>query len=187
MFVVTEYKFFYIFYLLLVFYVVFSASYGKIEISCLIALCVTSYLGTASLLIYSICKIPLTRQFLDNLLGRNFVIIIKYLGLFTATKQAVKIVVPFAAVGVLDLVNDSESTYKASLNSDWCTDIYKQSYGVDRIRWPDKIKEEYIKEIASIQSDNPAGLVRTFGGYLHQSEMLGKITDALTGRHGRDR
>lgn len=55
----------------------------------------------------------MSRHFLDNLLGSQFVI--QYLGGFTASKQALKITVPFAAIGVLDMTRDFASTYKTSM------------------------------------------------------------------------
>ena len=119
----------------------------------------------------------MSRHFLDHLLGSQFVI--QYLGGFTASKQALKITVPFAAIGVLDMTRDFASTYKTSMESYWCTENYKQLYGMDTVTCHDKVKDRHLKKLAGIGANNPGGLVRTFGRYMHQLELFTKISDIL--------
>ena len=69
---------FYLLYIYLVAYGLYGGSISGYNNTHLVAFCIVFYLIGTIIELYILCKIPMTRKFLDNLLTKQY--IIKYLG-----------------------------------------------------------------------------------------------------------
>lgn len=62
-----------------------------------------------SISIYVVCKTKITRTFLDNLVGEDYVI--KYLGVCTSSKALIRIVLPASGIMAAEAISDIPSNH----------------------------------------------------------------------------
>jgi len=103
-----------------------------------------------------ICKIASTRKFLDNLLGKEYVI--SYLEKHAFTLPVVKFVLPIIAAGVTEIATTSFAFDKAITS---VKDNYDRAEPGPPSDWDSKTKEKYRSDMAEVRKTHKTGLVTT--------------------------
>ena len=158
-YIFSEYSVFYLFYLFLVMYGSYGGRETGFETSHYTGFFITSYLLGTSIEIFLICKIASTRKFLDNLLGKEY--IISYLEKHAFTLPVVKFVLPIIATGVTEIATTSFAFDKAIKAITSVKDNYDRAEPGPPSDWDSKTKEKYRSDMAEVRKAHKTELVTT--------------------------
>ena len=176
--------FLYIIYILLIIYGFFGyRQFGTYDILDVIAIYIVLYIVFNSFLIYAVCKIPSSRDFLDELVGADFVI--QYLGVCTASKLFIRAAGPLASLVAGEIATE-HSNYiimKGNINS------VMSSYAAihpDLSLMPEKSSTAMLKEMAAIRANNPTGgIITKWSNQLHTQTVVDTIASNVKSIWGK--
>lgn len=173
---ITEKTLPYCLYLFIMFYCLYGGrDTGVFKTSHYVSLFFVMYIIGSSFQIYLLCKIPLTRRFLDNLLTKEYVF--KYLGHHSGTIQAMKLGAPILAAGAVEAAT---AGYALHRNIEVVREAHHAMNGPDPQQWPPEARERYINAVEKVRAESRHGLMT----HAMNNDKTVAVTEAVTGSIG---
>lgn len=171
----TEKKIAYLFYVFMVVYVFCACNVSNFNwlfffFSTIIMFCVSN-----ALLFFVLCKIPFLRAFLDKLVGEKFVI--KYLGVYTASKILATLAGPIIASGIVDVFTQRSNLNILQSKNDMIFENQKKIVEASGREWSKQDEQNVLNNQSALMSKT-----KTDGAISQatkNSEVAGVIKSAI--------
>lgn len=178
LYIISENRIFYLIYIFLVMYSFFGyQSDMECTSSHYVSLSIVLYLINASLEIFLICKISITRNWLNTLVGKEYTV--KYSA--GSSKQLLKYCGVIFGLTACELItqyfNFEYINHKFAISEE----IYENAYGSDAQKWDEEIKNEYLKQqMDLLHLNNGRGLMTNIAQKLNIESLYSKIIQTVS-------